>query len=90
MPHCSYSQHVTLRVSSQTGLVLDIHTHIWSEVRAELRNFEGALIFLRSDWWISWSSHVSEAEKSVGGGEWLKPVECKTDGDNHILDLDII
>ena len=47
MPHCSYSQHVTLRVSSQTGLVLDIHTHIWSEVRAELRNFEGALIFLR-------------------------------------------
>ena len=65
----SLSQHLALRVPLHKGLVLDTHTHIWSEDRAELHTFEGALTCFRDDWWIPWSSHVSEADGSVGGGE---------------------
>ena len=46
----TFVQHLALRVSPHKGLVLDTHTHIWSEVCVERRTFEDALIFLRSEY----------------------------------------
>ena len=40
---------------------------LWESVRQELSVFAGAMLFLRSDWWRSWSPRVTMSDSSKGG-----------------------
>ncbi|CAE6957111.1 CACNA1H, partial [Symbiodinium sp. CCMP2456] len=42
-------------------------SYLWDNVRQELITFAGAMIFLRADWWRSWSPYVTMTDASKGG-----------------------
>ena len=40
---------------------------LWASAREEVEHFLGAMLFLRSDWWLPWSTHVTATDASLFG-----------------------